>query len=245
MVLLTDLNAVWPEGQEFMPTKELVALLVAHNPGYWGADNAYGKALSETRLGLMVNQATNSTSTRPGGAGPRGYTRAALQVAWDRLRIGRTESSSTSTNPVNPVSPETPDPEHNPPGPDPAGSTGLSGPTGSQEKQVGSGAVASAVPRPGGFDVEERFRSLRRDLGIALDSTGEQAPEIYEQRNAPAPAGDDDAVILAGATHSTPGFTDRVQQALGEDLGGERPANHCAGDGPDTQVDHAGGNSGR
>ena len=33
------------------------------------------------------------------------------------------------------------------------------------------------------------------------------------------------------------------KQALGEDLGGERPANHCAGDGPDTQVDHAGGNS--
>jgi hypothetical protein len=49
MVLLTDLNAVWPEGQEFTPTKELVALLVKHNPGYWGAENSpCGKALTET-----------------------------------------------------------------------------------------------------------------------------------------------------------------------------------------------------
>ncbi len=36
MVLLTDLYAVWPKDEDFMPTRELVDLLVDHNPGYWG-----------------------------------------------------------------------------------------------------------------------------------------------------------------------------------------------------------------
>jgi hypothetical protein len=27
-------RAVWPKGRDFMPTLELVDLLVAHNPGY-------------------------------------------------------------------------------------------------------------------------------------------------------------------------------------------------------------------
>jgi hypothetical protein len=38
-----------------MPTLELVDLLVAHNPGYWGEDGPYGKRLTGTRLGRMVN----------------------------------------------------------------------------------------------------------------------------------------------------------------------------------------------
>jgi hypothetical protein len=215
MVLLTDLRAVWPEDHDFMPTKELVALLVAHNPGYWGADSPYGKGLTETRLGTMVNQATNSTSTRIGGVGPRGYTRAALQVAWDRLRIGPTGSSSTSTNPVNPANPANPAPGRDHPAPDAAGSTGSTGSTGSQEKQAPSDAAFPAIQPPGGFDVDERFRSLRRDLGLgeALDSAGEQAPKINGQLGAPAPTSADDPVP-GGVTQSTPGFTERVQRIV-------------------------------
>jgi hypothetical protein len=88
MVLLTDLHAVWPTDTDFMPTLELVDLLVAHNPGYWGETSPYGKRLTEHRLGQMLNKATNSTSTRPGGHGQRGYTLSAVQIAWTRLQIG-------------------------------------------------------------------------------------------------------------------------------------------------------------
>ena len=56
LVALADLYAVWPEVEDFMPTHKLVDLLVAHNPGYWGEHSPYGKPLTETRLGLLINR---------------------------------------------------------------------------------------------------------------------------------------------------------------------------------------------
>ena len=44
---------------------------MAHNPGYWGSESPYGKRLTEARLGRLLNQATNSTSTRPDSHGQR------------------------------------------------------------------------------------------------------------------------------------------------------------------------------
>ncbi len=91
MVLMTDLYAVWPESQDFVGTKDLVAELVHHNPGYWGERSSYGKELTETRFGRMVTQASKITSTRPGGRGPRGYTKEQFSQVWHRLGIGRVQ----------------------------------------------------------------------------------------------------------------------------------------------------------
>lgn len=91
MVLLTDLHAVWPASQDFVGTKELVAELVDHNPEYWGERSTYGKALTETRFGRMVTQASKITSTRPGGRGPRGYAKDQFSQVWHRLGIGRVQ----------------------------------------------------------------------------------------------------------------------------------------------------------
>ena len=57
-----------------MPTRRLVTKLIAHNPDYWGADSPYGKPLTETRLGLLIDQATKVTSSRPGGAARAGIS---------------------------------------------------------------------------------------------------------------------------------------------------------------------------
>jgi hypothetical protein len=146
MVLLTDLYAVWPKGKDFMATEELVDLLVIHNPGYWGENNPYGKPLTGTRLGRMVNQATNSTSMRPGGKGRRGYTLSALQIAWDRLRVGQTKPDAT--NPVSLENPANPQRESARPEPDNAGLTEFSGCTGLQER----GAGFDAAPPPSAGD---------------------------------------------------------------------------------------------
>lgn len=91
MVLMEDLHATWPGDDDFVPTKELVAGLVRHNPEYWGPISAYGKALTETRFGRMVTQASKVTSQRPGGRGPRGYTKEQFIQVWHRLGIGRSE----------------------------------------------------------------------------------------------------------------------------------------------------------
>lgn len=87
MVMLTDLHAIWPDDASFMPTRELVDKLTIHNPDYWGPSSAYGKPLTETRLGRLVTQAAKVTSTRIGGVPPRGYLRSQLQPVWHRLGI--------------------------------------------------------------------------------------------------------------------------------------------------------------
>jgi hypothetical protein len=91
MVLMTDLHAVWPDHDDLMPTKDLVAKLIWHNPEYWGEASSYGKALTDTRFGRMVTQASKVTSQRPGGRGPRGYTKSQFNQVWHRLGIGRSE----------------------------------------------------------------------------------------------------------------------------------------------------------
>jgi hypothetical protein len=87
MVMLTDLFAVWPDDETFMPTRELVQKLIIHNPEYWGIQSGYGKPLTETRLGRLVTQAAKVTSVRLGGVPPRGYLRSHLQPVWRRLGI--------------------------------------------------------------------------------------------------------------------------------------------------------------
>jgi hypothetical protein len=91
VVLLTDLIEVWPDDQKFVPTRDLVAALIAHNPDYWGPDSPYGKALTGHRFGRMLAQAAKVTSQRPGGSGPRGFLRSHLEPVWKRLGIEKSE----------------------------------------------------------------------------------------------------------------------------------------------------------
>ncbi|QXU55223.1 DUF3631 domain-containing protein [Rhodococcus sp. LW-XY12] len=95
MVMLRDLFDVWPEGRDFVPTNELVTRLIMHNPEYWGIKSAYGKELTAHRMGKLVSQASKVTSVRPGGRGPRGYSRAVLAPIWRQLGIGRNESGAS------------------------------------------------------------------------------------------------------------------------------------------------------
>ncbi|WP_239656316.1 DUF3631 domain-containing protein [Mycobacterium riyadhense] len=107
MVLLCDLHAVWPDHDDLVPTRDLVGRLITHNTEYWGDRSGYGKALTETRLGKLLSQASQVTSVRPGGRGPRGYLRAQLTPVWSRLRIGTPPSSPGA--PGEPGSPGAPD----------------------------------------------------------------------------------------------------------------------------------------
>lgn len=98
VTVLMDLRAVWPEGESFVATVELVPRLIAHNQERWGAGSKYGKLLTSKRLGLLLEQAAKVTSERPGGRGPRGYRQAQLQPWWDRHRIGAPGSSTSGAS---------------------------------------------------------------------------------------------------------------------------------------------------
>ena len=85
--LVLDLKEFWPteDDSELVPTADLVALLILKNADYWGDDGPYGKHLTDTRFGHLMNQACKEKSVRPGGRGPRGFTRKQLLPAWNRL----------------------------------------------------------------------------------------------------------------------------------------------------------------
>lgn len=88
MVMMKDLYDIWPGGENFVGTRDLVSKLISHNPEFWGANSGYGKALTDTRFAQIVMRASRVTPHRVGGRGPRGYLRSALEPVWRRLRIG-------------------------------------------------------------------------------------------------------------------------------------------------------------
>jgi hypothetical protein len=87
MVLLTDLRQIWPDHDDLVPSGDLVEMLVLHNRDYWGEKSAYGKELTQTRMGKILNQAAKIGSARPGGRGPRGYLRKQFEPVWSRLNL--------------------------------------------------------------------------------------------------------------------------------------------------------------
>lgn len=89
MVLLKDLFDAWPDDEDFLSSKEMVDLLIAHNPDYWDVGSGYGRAINAQRLGRMLNQAAKIHSVRDRRNGPRGFTRTQFQLAWTRLGIDR------------------------------------------------------------------------------------------------------------------------------------------------------------
>ena len=84
---MRDLHNIWPVNKAFIPTVELVGLLIQYNPQEWGYQSRLGKPLTETRFGRMVTQATKARSTRIESGGSRGYLRADLSPTWRRLGV--------------------------------------------------------------------------------------------------------------------------------------------------------------
>ncbi len=103
MALLADLHAVWPVGEKFAATVDLVSRLIRHDPGYWGVDSPYGKELTEHRFGRMLSGAAKVTSQRPGGsASPRGFSRSQLEPTWRRLGFRETQEPETPPDQSDP-----------------------------------------------------------------------------------------------------------------------------------------------
>ncbi len=87
VLLLKHLHECWPEGQGFVPTTALIESLIQQHTDDWGDASPFGKRLTAQRLGRMLVSSYALNSTRPDRAGPRGYTRAALDPVWRRMGI--------------------------------------------------------------------------------------------------------------------------------------------------------------
>lgn len=84
VVLLKDIREVWEPSEAFMPSNQLLAGLIEHNPAMWGAASGYGKELTNQRLGRMLVTAFKLHSSRQGDS-RRGYFRAHLEIIWRRM----------------------------------------------------------------------------------------------------------------------------------------------------------------
>src|SRR3546814_3176042 len=62
MVLLKDLHAVWPVGERFLSTNQIIDRLVMQNSDYWGESSSYGKRLTAQRMGRMLVQGADRKS---------------------------------------------------------------------------------------------------------------------------------------------------------------------------------------
>lgn len=87
VALLSHLWELWPEGEVFWPTAEIIVALAVEHPDTWGEGSPFGKPLTAQRFGKMLATAYGVNSTRLERTGPRGYTRASLERAWQRMGV--------------------------------------------------------------------------------------------------------------------------------------------------------------
>lgn len=97
ITLLHHIHEVWLEGETFMPTSDLIPMLIARHPEMWGSTSTFGKDLTPQRLGRMLTSRYRIHSDRPGSVGPRGYQRADFEAAFRSMRITGSAGSTGST----------------------------------------------------------------------------------------------------------------------------------------------------
>lgn len=85
LVLLRDLAAIWPVGEDHCRTAVLIDLLTLHNPDAWSGAGT-GRALTPQGMGRMLSRGFRVRSSKD-THDRRGYRYADLLTAWKRTRI--------------------------------------------------------------------------------------------------------------------------------------------------------------
>jgi hypothetical protein len=87
VVLLQHLAQVWPAGEGFARTSNLVGDLIEGWPRTWSRESPYGKDLTAQRLGRMLANHYKVNSGHSDDKTARGYRYAALAAAWKRMGV--------------------------------------------------------------------------------------------------------------------------------------------------------------
>jgi hypothetical protein len=130
ILLLRNIYDVWPEGAAFLPTAELLDLLVSRFPTSWGSEGPFGKSLTAQRMGRMLASNYKVNSARQRSDGPRGYLYANLDAVWHRMAVAGSDTSLKLTGQ--------------------SGATGTTGTTqaGSAGSAGSAGYIQQALPEP-------------------------------------------------------------------------------------------------
>ncbi len=103
MMLLAHMHQVWPAGETFVATEQMLRLLIGEHPEAWGAASPFGKDLTSQRLGRMLVKHFKVTTSRLQATSPRGYTRASLEPAFRSMGMDPLREPAQPAEPVEPA----------------------------------------------------------------------------------------------------------------------------------------------
>ncbi|GAA3856501.1 DUF3631 domain-containing protein [Tessaracoccus defluvii] len=137
ILLLRNLRDVWPEGEDFVQTADLVEALKDHFPDHWGASDRFPKGLTIQRFGRMMSRSFGVNTVRAtDGNRERGYLLSTVRPVMGRLGMG------VSNKPDEPVEAAEPDRV-------PSGSAGLAGSSGYIATPQGEPVPVETLPIAG------------------------------------------------------------------------------------------------
>lgn len=84
--LMKDLYEIYGGERTFIGTLTIIQKLARHNPEYWGELSVSGRAISEQRLGRILNSKFYINSQRLGDS-PRGYHSNQFERIWESLGL--------------------------------------------------------------------------------------------------------------------------------------------------------------
>lgn len=108
LLLIEHVAEVWPTGETFLPTAELLDALKRAHPGEWGENSRLGRPLTWQAMGRMLAGNLNVLSSRPDSRGPRGYLYADLAPVLRRLGLGGPAEPAQPAEPAEPDKPAEP-----------------------------------------------------------------------------------------------------------------------------------------
>ena len=85
MQLLEDMRDVWPDGEPFMSTADLLAAVKARNPLFWGPLSQYGDLTPQGMGRTIRNHFNVLTDRETDGARRRGYRLTTLEPLFRRF----------------------------------------------------------------------------------------------------------------------------------------------------------------
>jgi hypothetical protein len=103
VILLGHIAEVWPRGEKYVRTEELIRRLIDEHPKSWSERSSYGRDLTPQRLGRMLVGNFKISSSRQDTNGPRGYYYQAFETAFRRFGV------PSAIEPDEPAEPARPD----------------------------------------------------------------------------------------------------------------------------------------
>ena len=99
ILLMQDLQVIYGDQAQFIPSMSLIQKLRTMNPVQWGVENPFGKELTQQKMGRLLTDGWSIYSERHRESDSRGYHSSQFYRAWENLGL----LSNKPTEPTEPT----------------------------------------------------------------------------------------------------------------------------------------------